>query len=373
MKFLILGGTGAIGETLPFFLLKKNPENTVYVTSRLQKEFDVNSRVKWVCGNAHNVDFVVSCISSVKPDVIIDFMHYSTNEFKERHETLLKSVGQYLFLSSCRVFSNYGNTRITENSSQLLHTVDDEKYVGTDEYALAKSRQEQILKDSDFLNWTVIRPYITYGNYRFQFQCLEANTLGLRTLQHLTIPICDEMLERKTTLTDGKDVAYMISLLAGEENCFGQFFNCTTSDFLKWDDVLKIYERVFQFKYRIMPLRDYVKITKVPYQIKYDRNLDRIFDNSKILSKMDGRDLTKVNDGLEKYMKGFLANPIVKKPDWLLNARLDKYFKESVDLNGLSRPQKFMYFSEKNILSSNPLVRRLALSVIYRTRFIFGE
>ena len=54
-----------------------------------------------------------------------------------------------------------------------LITYKDEEYLKTDEYALSKARQEDILHRSGKNNWTVIRPYITYSEIRLQLGVLE--------------------------------------------------------------------------------------------------------------------------------------------------------------------------------------------------------
>lgn len=46
---------------------------------------------------------------------------------------------------------------LTENSPRLLETVQDLEYKKTDEYALAKARQEDILYQSGFSNYTIVR------------------------------------------------------------------------------------------------------------------------------------------------------------------------------------------------------------------------
>ena len=49
----------------------------------------------------------------------------------------------------------------------------DEQYLATNEYALAKAREENVLTESGFNNFTIIRPYITYYNNRLQLGIFE--------------------------------------------------------------------------------------------------------------------------------------------------------------------------------------------------------
>ena len=76
-----------------------------------------------------------------KYDVIIDFMVYSTDELERRLPELLSHTGQYCFFSSSRVYAE-SKKPITEDSPRLLDACTDQEYLYTDEYALAKAREE---------------------------------------------------------------------------------------------------------------------------------------------------------------------------------------------------------------------------------------
>ena len=99
MKILILGGTGAMGVPLVNFL--NNGINDVYVTSRVQKESD--GKVHYIRGNAHEIEFINSLLRE-QYDAIVDFMVYSTEEFKNRVHLFLENTKQYVFFSSSRGF-----------------------------------------------------------------------------------------------------------------------------------------------------------------------------------------------------------------------------------------------------------------------------
>ena len=66
---------------------------------------------------------------------------------------------------------------------RLLDVSHDSIYLKTDEYALAKARQEDILRKSGKNNWTIIRPYITYSESRLQLGVLEKEAWLYRALK----------------------------------------------------------------------------------------------------------------------------------------------------------------------------------------------
>ena len=77
MEILVLGGTGAMGVPLVKVLSEQNHQ--VYVTTRAEKQSDGN--VVYLRGNAKNDEFF-SQLMNRNYDVIVDFMVYSTNEFR---------------------------------------------------------------------------------------------------------------------------------------------------------------------------------------------------------------------------------------------------------------------------------------------------
>lgn len=168
MKILILGGTGAIGSHVVNILAQRFAVTT---TSRSQRD-NVNN-VTYIKGNAKDLVFAKE-IAKQGWDIIIDFMNYSLKEFRFLYEIYASSTQHYIFLSSSRIFADTGKQLIDEDSPKLLHTEsNDKEYLYSNEYGLTKAMQEDIIQTSSFANWTIIRPYITYSETRFQLGALE--------------------------------------------------------------------------------------------------------------------------------------------------------------------------------------------------------
>lgn len=139
MNILILGGTGSIGSALIDIL--KYSDHRVYVTSRSARQN--NKNVSYIMGNAHDETFLLKCIRLAKWDAIIDFMSYSTKVFSNRVNIFLNVTRQYFYLSSSRVYAE-SKSLITEDSPRILDICKDKEYLHTDEYALAKAKQEDL-------------------------------------------------------------------------------------------------------------------------------------------------------------------------------------------------------------------------------------
>lgn len=101
MRVLVLGGTGAMGKALVKLLLQYNHQVTVTSRSSNTGKTLFNNRLTYLKGNAHNEDFILGIVSE-HWDVIVDFMVYSTEEFKNRLSILLNATDQYFFSKFCQ-------------------------------------------------------------------------------------------------------------------------------------------------------------------------------------------------------------------------------------------------------------------------------
>lgn len=190
---------------------KKEEGDNIFVTTRNKSAKDIKN-IHFLHGNAKDIQFVKSLDNNF--DVVVDFMSYKTDEFANRVAMLLNKTKHYVFLSSARVFAN--DKVITEESPRLLDVSKDKQYLETDEYALTKARQEDILNSCNKRNYTIIRPYITYGKERLQLSVLEKEEWLFRALTNRSIVFCKELANKSTTLTDSRDVAKSIfKILSG--------------------------------------------------------------------------------------------------------------------------------------------------------------
>ncbi|WP_321479845.1 NAD-dependent epimerase/dehydratase family protein [uncultured Bacteroides sp.] len=351
MRILVLGGTGAMGEHL-VELLSRNGYET-FVTTR-SKRTSVKG-IHYIQGNAHDFDFLQTMLEE-HWDAIVDFMVYTTASFRERINLLLDATTQYVFLSSSRVYAD-SNGPITETSPRLLDISQDKEYLLTDEYALTKARQEDLLKKTERKNWTIIRPYITYSENRLQLGVLEKDEWLYRALHGRTIVFSSDISSRLTTLTYGLDVAKGILAIIGHSTALGEAFHIAVNESVTWNKVLSIYLDVLEKKmgYRPKVLLDdiepFIEIHPAKYQIIYDRLYDRQFDNSKISQYLDLNDFSSIEIGIKKCLESFFKNRKFNNINWVLEAKKDKLVGERTPLKEILRiKQKMKYLLYRYIL-----------------------
>lgn len=321
-RVLLLGGTGTIGTHVAPELIRRG--FSVVVTSRSAHASD-GSGVEYRQGNAKD-DAFLDALLSERFDAIIDFMIYSTDAFSARCETLLSHTDHYIFLSSYRVYGDTGCAPITEESPRLLDSVDDPEYLKTDEYGLAKARQENILNASGRKNYTIIRPSITYAGDRFQLGTMEANEFLVRALKGKTVVFPKEMLSKRAAMTWAGDVGKMIARLVLNEAAFGETYTAASAETVTWNNVLKIYQKILGMQVKYVPLSVYQSIVGRPWQIRYDRMLHRVIDNGKILraTGMKQSELMPLYEGLRIELQKFAAAPRFKNVDEAMQARFDR-------------------------------------------------
>lgn len=319
-KILLLGGTGAMGINLSKLLVASGWDITVTSRSRSGVEEDI----LYVRGDAHNRCFLDSLLSGGW-DVVVDFMVWSTEAFVGVRDLLLSSCAQYVFLSSYRVFAD--SPTIIESSPRLLDVCNDADFLATDEYSLAKARQEDLLRSSGRGNWTIVRPAITYdGSGRFQLCTLESSTWLRLALAGHAVPLASEMLSKQTTMTCGGDVALMISRLIGNSAALGEDFNVCTSRHQCWRDIVKIYSSVLALQVREVSLNEYEMAAGAVYQCRYDRMFNRVMDNAKILNAagITESDLVDTKVGLIRELSSFLSNPAFRPTSMRQLGKLDR-------------------------------------------------
>lgn len=352
MEILVLGGTGAMGQ--PLVQLLKKAGHEVYVTTRRKIPDDKN--LHYLHGNAKDDTFLAELLEK-KYDAIVDFMVYGTEELKKRLPALLSHTKQYIFFSSSRVYAA-SNAPLTELSPRLLDTCKDATYLRTDEYALAKAREEDLLINSNSSNWTVIRPYITYNDQRLQLGVYEKENWLYRALQGRTIVMPSDIAARKIALTYGPDVAAKVAALIGNEKALGQVFQIVNPETTTWGDILQFYLEIIENKtgkrpkVRLVDNSFELQTVWNPWQIRYDRLFDRSFDSSKVNLICRGYHYKSMRDGLQECLERFLDHPKWLGINWRYEAWADKITGEHTpirEIDGLRtkvRYLKYRYFQE---------------------------
>lgn len=323
---LVLGATGAMGKYLVPELLSLG-YNVDAVS--LEDMISYNPHLHYIKGNVKASGFLEKILKN-KYDGIVDFMTYGTEEFRNIYKLFLDNTKHYIFLSSCRVFADV--PPITENSPRLLDVSEDSDFLATEDYALYKAREENILTNSEYSNWTIVRPATTYSTGRFQLVTLEAPTVIYRMLSGKIIVLPEDAMSCQATLSWGGDVGKMISKLLFNDKAYTESYNVATSEHHCWEEIANIYNELCPFSYITVSTDDYLDIIAegapwAKYQLIYARMFERITDNSKILEHtgMKQSELMTLRDGLRFEYENSKNFDWYKFADEYRNIRMDEY------------------------------------------------
>lgn len=332
MRVLVLGGTGAMGVHL-VRLLSENGYDT-FVTSR--SNYVSIGNIKYIKGNARDLNFLNPLLDR-KWDAIVDFLLYSTDEFRERVDFFLKATSQYIYISSGRVYADTDGY-ICEDTPRLLDTSVDYDFLATDEYSLAKARQEDILRSKRSKNWTIVRPYITYSIDRFQLGVLEKEEWLYRAIKGRTIIFPVDFLNKQTTLTYGHDVANSLLKLVANPLAIGEIIQITSEEFCVWSDILSLYLDVLEdyLGYRpsvmFQDVDGFVRWRSGNYQVYYDRMFHRRFRSRNLFNFIDVNSFENVRIMLRECLAVFLQHQNFKTIDWKKEALKDRLTNERTPL-----------------------------------------
>ena len=332
---MLLGGTGAIGSACLDILSKMQLQ--VIVTSRTKRESYKN--ISFVQGNAKDNLFLSSLISGKEWDVIIDFMTYSTEEFEERAEELLKYTKQYVFLSSARVYANSGG-KLTEDSVRHLDLEEKNKTLNCASYPIIKAQCEDILCSSKHKNWTIIRPGTTYNVQRLDFANLRKEEWLYRAIAGKSIVVSEDLLKVRFTNTWGGDVAKGIISILGKESAMRETFHITENNVYTWREILEVYLDTLK-EHNINPkvvIQDICPIIKLPNKMEQYENymyFDHVFDNTKISSFCPVNDFVDAKKGLIRCLNLFLEEPSWKEINWEIEGILDSVSHEKMKVRDI--------------------------------------
>lgn len=321
MKVLLIGGTGIISKEVCRISLEMGYE--VFVLNRGKSKEHLLTGASLIEG-----DVRLESVSELRKkisndyDVIVDFITYNEEQLKKTINFIKGMSKQYIYISSATVYSKC----LSKN----------ERYVETDPidnpnwyYTIDKSKCEHWLEENDIgMPYTIIRPYVTYGETRIPFQI---NTGDYFTL--LNRILCDKPIlisgkNKKCTLTYAKDFAFGVVGLFLNEKAQNEAFHITTDEEMTWEKCIKIIGEKIGKEVRLIdiPIDQLKKYNCDLINIEEliaDKGRDNRFDNSKIKNAVPNFEAnTSFEEGIEQSIKYYLYKKTKINYSW--DAQIDR-------------------------------------------------
>ena len=144
--------------------------------------------------------------------------------------------------------------------------------------------------------------------------------------------------------------------MINNEKSLGEIYNITSNKSCTWQNILEIYLDILNknlgYRPKIIYQRpsDYLRWNHNKFQIIYDRQMDRKFDNTKINSIINTEEFLPFELGIKENLELFLKNPKFKKINWGKEGIKDKITNEITPLREISGLKSKLVYYKKRFL-----------------------
>jgi len=328
MNVLIIGGTGVLSRDI--LARSISLDYDVIVVNRGNHKLECD--VQYIIADIRNESDIKTKLNNYFFDVVVDFVSYTLAQLKQTFSIFENKCKQYIFISSCCVYRrDLNDFPIREDSPKPNPELP---------YGINKFKCEQFLQSTSHkCKYTIVRPYITYGDTRIPFALAPLarlhGTIIKRILNNKPLfiwkqfnrtPIC--------TITHTKDFAIAFCGLFLNEKAFDTDVNIVGDEITSWLDVVKIiYNHLGKSSLAIPEISIKDLCEEFPNDstfFKGDRNLDAIFDNSKIKSLVpDFKQSIFLDSGIKSTIEYYISNECLDGIDYEFDAQLDRLLKRS--------------------------------------------
>ncbi len=331
-KILLIGGTGTLSTDVMKLSVKKG--HLVYVLNRGNRVNYIPPNVNLLKVNIKNKNEIINIIQDNTFDVVIDFLSYNLSDIKNSLSLFKDKCHQFIFISTACVYQRDQRVApITENCSFGNPRWD---------YSLNKITCEEYLVSQCNLiglKYTIIRPYITYGDTRIPYGIMPAYgwhwTFIARILNDKPILLWDKG-EAICTLTHTSDFAKGVVGLYCNPKAYNEAFHIVSDESLTWKEFVILIGKLLNKKITYIEIPSTYIAKKIPSLkgiLLEDRSLDAIFDNSKIKRVVpDFICTTSLEKGIMQTIEYYKNNNYVNGIDYKWDAQIDKliydYLKE---------------------------------------------
>jgi nucleoside-diphosphate-sugar epimerase len=323
MKLLLVGGTGVLSAAVTHEALKKGIE--VFMINRGNKTELIPQGVHLLKADINNNKEIIDLLDGLSFDAVIDFICYTDKQLEYSFNLFKDRVNQYVYISSCAVY----NTNVCQVCDE-----DSPKVLPIWQYSIDKNKSEELLKQlakNNKINYTIIRPGVTYGNTRIPYGITPPYgyhwTLVERILHGKPI-ITWNKGENYCNITHVDDFAVGVIGLLGNEKAFNDAFNIIGDDTPTWKEVLDtlselLNKNVIAFD---IPSKYYAKeIPSRKGEILGGRAVSGKNNNQKLKSIVpEFRQNISLKEGLKKTLDYYKSNNYIYGIDYVFDADTDR-------------------------------------------------
>jgi nucleoside-diphosphate-sugar epimerase len=332
---LLIGGTGILSTDIMLYSMRIG-----YKVSILNRGYSckiIPDQVTHIKVNIRDTDSVRKSIEYMFFDIVIDFLSYLPSELRQTLSVFQNHCNQFIFISSACVYRRAVEDGIISENSPLINPNWD--------YSINKYNCEKLLLEYSKkinLEYTIIRPYITYGNTRIPYGIMPNAgfhwTFIARILNDKPIFIWDDG-NVTCTLTHTSDFAKGVVGLFENPRAYNEAFHIVGDERITWKNLLHLIGEILNKYVKIVFIPSSFIIKEMP-EIKGmllgDRSLDAKFDNSKIKSVTDFASNTSIENGVRNTIEYYKQNNYMKGIDYVWDAKIDRMISKYLKKMGKS-------------------------------------
>lgn len=331
-SLLIIGGTGVLSSAVTEEALRQG----ISVTMINRGNRIIPTGVSHIKANKEDYQLIASSLGNKKFDAVMDYLCFTDEETQKSIKFYSNYTKQYFFISSCAVYDTkeLKGTTAEENSKKVLSEW---------KYSIDKWKSELKLKelfDGTDVNYTIIRPSITYGDTRIPY--------GFMPPYGFHWTICERILSGKPIITwNGgnnrsnmmrvEDFAIGAVALIGNSKAYGEAFNICGDESPSFREVIDIVSNYLNKKVITIDISSefYAKEFLSRGGEILGRSYDAINSNKKIKSIVPNfRQNYSIKDGILKTLEAYKNNNYQKGIDWKFDAETDRIIKKWYKRNG---------------------------------------
>ena len=150
-----------------------------------------------------------------------------------------------------------------------------------------------------------------------------------------TVLLPEGAMDVQATLSWAGDVAKMIARLLFNDKAYGETYSVCTNEHHTWREIAEMYKEIGGLSYKVISNEDYIAVwgnnsIYARQQLIYDRCLNRVMDNSKILrdTGLSASDLTPIKAALKMEYDNLKPGDIVG--NIAVNERIDAYLADII-------------------------------------------
>lgn len=349
MRVLILGGTGRLSSDFTKKVLSQ--ENEVFILNRGKHGGILHENLNQITADLRDesIEELRAKIGTRNYDVVVDFLTFFPEQLEKTLAVISGMFEQYIFISSATAY-------IKKHEDEII-TEENEVGNKTWSYAYNKFLCEKALAVKN-VNYTIIRPYVTYGDTRIPFPIIPHNihkefTLLARIIEEKPVVLFEDG-KAECNLTSTKDFAEVLYRLLLNPKAYKEDFHITSPFVQTWRDVYEELCKILKKEQNSISanIKDIEKYFPDYKELLLgDKGTNMRFDNSKVMKAINNSYEFKIDlaKGLTDSVNYYLTHKEIQNIDCKFDGECDYYIykktgkKFSLLKNGVC-DNKFYYY-----------------------------